>query len=203
MNSLLDRVEALEGAMDELKSRRLAVERQLWMWRGIAFGLAVLGLVLITSDSVRAGAGAKGSTVKAPFTVVDAQGKPMLQVKSWHGANYLALLNKAGHEPVILSSAMNGGGSLAISDKVNNPVVDLYAGPKGGELSISRPIRKGAVTGVVHLGAGQFSANSQVVGGVLTITDMALKGGAELRAGPNGGEFDIRDTSGSVVFHKP
>ncbi len=166
-----DRLKDLEWRLARAEGRERAMR-----WVGIISLLCVLAL-LIAKPAVTQ---TKGNVVKAPFQVVDARGKVVLEVDVDEQWPRLRLFNLAGQPVVTLYDSQGGG--LDLYDKEKRLSVGLHATSQGGEigiynngsLSIQNLLNKHEVRTVIQLGVEGYN-----------------------------GKLEIYDKAGKTVFSKP
>ena len=130
MEDLSERVEMLERRMK-------AAERSAQMWKGMALALLAVGISatgyrMRTAD---AAAPAAQSVLKAPLSVVDAQGRTVLRLES--GAADKAASGAAGStEKVAAASTASPGARLVLFGEKGQPGVEILALPQGGDVRL-------------------------------------------------------------------
>jgi hypothetical protein len=210
----------MEDRWAEFERRLARAERQVRVLRGTGLlVLITLGAMLVSKAAVTQGV---GSTVKAPFTVVDGRGKPLLWLSENEWGGSLIVYDKASHSAGGLY-ASNAGGLVFLNDAAGrfSSQLDgwrggsLYTGRvnisygRGMSAAVLAPVVDGALL-VVRDTAGNEVARLGATGkgGILTLRnkardDAARKELVTLSATPKGGSLSLRAPAGHAVFHKP
>jgi hypothetical protein len=179
--------------------------------------LIIPGAILASRAAVT-----QGSTVKAPFTVVDGRGKPLLWLSENEWGGSLIVYDKASHSAGGLY-ASNMGGYLEVNDAAGRSG-SFMSGSFGGSLYTGRvnisygrgmsaavlaPVGDGALL-VIRDTAGNEVARLGATGkgGILTLRNKARNDTARrelvtLSATPKGGSLTLRAPAGHPVFSKP
>ncbi len=180
----------MEDRLVGLERRLAQVERRERMARWTA--LAVVAGAALLSVSRPASTQSEGTTVKAPFKVVDARNRTLLDVDVADGRAVLRVYNGAGKSVVGLADMGGaGGGGIGVYDGVGMPaaLVDHSAG--GGRLLIFND------AGQKHV--GEFSATAK--GGQVVVGDSA--GAPRVRLYPlpggEGGAMALYDAGGKAL----
>lgn len=128
----------MEARLLDLEARLTRAEAEVAALRrsrralGIAGAVALAVLGLATARP--AGTQGKGSTVKAPFRVVDDAGQPLLEVGK-AGIPYLRMYG-AGQTPAVEVYATKWGGGLNARNQTGRIVAVLDTREKGVNLAI-------------------------------------------------------------------
>jgi hypothetical protein len=169
LNELRDRVTRVEGELQTMRRRFYA--GGLFLLGGLVGALA-----LVTTGYQPGGATrAISQTVRAPFRVVDTQGRNVLEIGTYQGNRHLALFAKKGAAPAVLLACNEpNGGSVAIANTAGRPMASLGTDGNGGMLHVFDATRDRAYPVV----------------GVLGRTD-------------DGGTIEVYDKAGNAVFKIP
>ena len=131
----------LAWTRQQLTKARRGSHGVIWGWR--ALGAATLAMVATGITVVSASTGPQTLTVKAPFTVVDDSGQPVMEVAS----NGIRLSHKGvafmyatetgiglthGNTPLVGLVSTSGGGRLQVDSKAGAMVGSLGYDPKSG-----------------------------------------------------------------------
>jgi hypothetical protein len=221
VKQLAQRLEAAERVIRKLGGELQKAQGKSRGYRVFAIGACALGVVAallagarpaITQDA--------GTTVKAPFTVVNAAGKRVLFVDSDNEGPFLRLFNSSEQTAIIawadkdggnmalknaagknitelLSRSDGAGGNLRVLDKEGKSVVSLFARSDnaGGNLTVYN-----------NQGKSVFAAfaRGDNAGGDLGVYDREGKTVAAMFArGEGGGVMQIYDAGGNVVSKQP
>jgi hypothetical protein len=210
----------MEDRWTELERRLDRAERQVRVLRGTGL-LAVISLGAILA-SCRAVTQTVGSTVKAPFTVVDDRGNVLADLRENEWGGSLIVYDKASHSAGGLY-ASNAGGLVFLNDAAGKFTSQLdgwnggrlYTGRvdigygRGMSAAVLAPIGDGAFL-VIRDTAGNEVARLGATGkgGILTLRnkardDAVRKELVTLSATAKGGSLTVRAPAGHPVFHKP
>ena len=122
--------------LERLEQELTATRRRLGQVQ-IAFALAVVAGLCIgwVRPAVTQG---KDTTVKAPFTVVDDDGRPVLEITARKHGGGLTVFNQAGKGVAAMAAVADGGGLFVDNNNVESdgPVASLEATKWGGRLLI-------------------------------------------------------------------
>src|SRR5262245_10592894 len=125
----------MDERLAELERRLARVERRerATRWGALVAVVAALALGAQRPAVTQAFA----NTVKAPFHVIDAAGKPLVAVTGGQAGGRL-LLHDALGVPVASLYTDGDGGNLAIRNKQGRDVA-MLAGPRGGIIDVRDP----------------------------------------------------------------
>lgn len=182
----------------ELERRLAAAERQLRRLRYSAF-LAILGLALFAMRPTFSQR--QGDQTRVPFRVIDAAGKPVLEVTSDARGRRLLLFDPAGKPGVRLVADAQGG--LVATTAAGRDAAELSGSSHGGRLQLFNPAGRdhvriradgqgghlettGSAGQSLHLGADELGASS------LTMLDGSGRVGVDLRALPRRSSLTLR-----------
>ena len=179
----------MQERLERLEQKLAASERRLGRLQ-IAFVLAVVaGLCSgLVRPAVTQG---KGTTVKAPFTVVGEKGGKLFVLKAGPHGGVLELLNQDGKITASVGADADGG-TLAMRNSAGNPVIGLEADADGGLMFLVNKDGKAAVSMAVT----QF-------GGALAVSNNDGRLVASLVATAPGGYVQLFDRTGKVRFTAP
>lgn len=131
----------MEHRLAELERRLARAEQRARLMVGLGLGALVGATVLMAAKP--AVTQTPGSTVKAPFTVVDTQGRPLLEVGENRQEVYLRLCNKAGE---VSGEWISGPDNVTLylnrTGNVQAGTTLLSAHRAGGRLDFLSPRRK-------------------------------------------------------------
>ena len=178
--------------LERLEQKLAASERRLGRLQ-IAFALAVV--VGLCVGAVRpAVTQEKGTTVKAPFRVVDKEGRTLLNVHVFEGRAALSLLDQDGKSAVSISATADGGGVMHLSNRDGKPAIVMGADDDGGGV-MDLSNRDGKR--VIVMGAGADGD------GGLGVSNRDGKTGITMFATDAGGQLTLLDNAGKVRFKAP
>jgi hypothetical protein len=145
---VIKEMEPMEVELAELKQRLERAERRMRVLSGLFVTALVVGLALAAQPAMTR---TSGSTVKAPFRVVDARGKVLLQVDEGapgrnqaryrkiyldKGAPRLRLFDKTGKDTVVMIAGENGG-QIAAQSRRSGGFAVLSSSLYGGDLQLA------------------------------------------------------------------
>jgi hypothetical protein len=132
---------ALEAELETLKQRLAGAESSLRTMRWVGSAAAALftaGTIgAVTLAATHSGVSQSDrATIRAPFRVVDAQGKPLLHLDADQNGPQLRLFDRAG-EPITSLGATPEGGIFRVSSRGGKGNLQLYADSHGGQITLS------------------------------------------------------------------
>jgi hypothetical protein len=175
----------VEARLHELERRLARAERQVRVLRGGAL-LALMGMMALAATRTATTQG-EGSTVRAPFSVVDARGSRLVSIEAEMGAPVLRLHHPAGR--AVATLRVDGDAAR----------FDLLGPDERSRVWMGIDTQGGFVH--LHNGAGQHVATfgSDADGGILAIRDRASRPAAAIAVDSDGGILVVRDRAGKRV----
>ena len=85
-----------------------------------------------------------GKTVRAPFTVVNEDGRPIFKVGATDEGGRMWVYRKAGGTAIVLGPVSDGS-QLTLANKAGTSTTVLLASPSGGRVLLTNPTGFGAV----------------------------------------------------------
>lgn len=123
--------------MDDLAGRVARLEREARLWRLAAVGLLATGLAALPLASRAQKAVPAGTTVRAPFRVVDEQGRTLVRVDTDRDRNArLQLLDVRGTCLADLTESPLGGGLVQARTGTGRSVARLEGGSAGASVML-------------------------------------------------------------------
>jgi hypothetical protein len=194
----------METQLDRLEARLDKAEGQVFVLRVLLFVVFVAAVLLIL---VRPGATqSASSTVKAPFRVVDDNGKLLLKVGTDKGSTKLELFCPQSSRPVLVTVDKRGGG-LVVMDETGRSAALLLAKSGGADLNLmtgkslvtAGADGKGGHVQVVDPGSGRIAVQmgKNERGNFMGVCNDRATSVVEVRSGEDGGEMVLRNNDGN------
>jgi hypothetical protein len=126
----------------ETESRMYHLERQVKQLRILLGLVALAALAAILAGAAKP----EGTSLKAPFQVVDSQGNPLFIVEAKKGVSNAYLYGPGGKGMMVFSTGPEGSGVVLNSSLKNeNPELTLYSSSEGTALLMNAPKGKKGV----------------------------------------------------------
>jgi len=169
--------------------KNLKREIQLLRRVGLAALMTILAVFLCAAKPQIPG---KHTTVRAPFHVVDRNGRTSVVIDVPEGKPCLRLYDDKGGVAAILSSNRDGG-NLTINNKSGTAVVRVTALPEGGLVGITD-----------NTGTARVYVKSSETGGLVDVRDNNGSVGVVLGGGDHGGgRVFVFGSAGERLFSTP
>jgi hypothetical protein len=201
----------MKARLQNLERRLARAERQVRLLRGGALLMLVVATALVAARP--ATTQGDGTTVRAPFAVLDAKGDRLVSVEAERGAPVLRLHHPSGRPIAALRvegeaarfdllgpdgrmraglSVDAQGGLLELHNRAGRHVATLGSDPDGGILALRDASGRPAAALAVDRD-----------GGILVVRDRAGKRTGWFGTDPGGGNFALYDRAGKIAFTRP
>ena len=181
------RFEVLERALADLQRRQGEMERRLRRWRVATLAAFTISGILAAAVLIPAPGMARGqrNDTRAPFRVVDEDGKPLVEITGGRNGAQLALFNGDGKLAAGVGAGRGGGFIQAYDAAGQGPLAILQAQETGGIVAVSNPQKK-----------PEAALASLEAGGMLEIFDRNGNPVAKAFNADAGGAFDAWGRNG-------
>ena len=178
-------MEEMGERLERMEARLTTAERSARRWRGVAYG-AALAAVIGTGIGA-AGAGQRGTVIRAPLSVVDANGKQLMRLDASLGGPILRIYNPQDKVVIDLRGSETGG-MLGLSASKGGRGVGIAAEETISTVSL---VRHGARPSVFIADTGKESA--------FALQSPTGRGGIRASVNDTGQAIKITDRSGRDI----
>ena len=188
----------MDSRLADLERRVARAERQARALAGLVLVALSGGTIVLAARTAETRS--PGSTVRAPFRVVDARGNALLVVDTgeWNdhwdapGGTRLRLFDR-NRRPTAVLMAAEDGGDLSLDREGGNRSIGLFAGGGGAALTFENPRNQGIPAAVLQ---------AQPNGSAFILYDRSAHQAADLESSGESGRLELHQGERSV-FRAP